>query len=788
MSILPSDSDGFLTATMKETLDQIGREIEVLKAIQQDTAATLGQLTSIANSLSNPSPPAAPPPPPGPVPRPRPLPPVPPGRPTPPAPTPVPPAPAPTPPASPRAPAMPLGEREDHGRFRRRNPVLPGPERESPGAAPARASQAMGDAADSLKGAASALASGADGIDPTVQAVKELGGIFQPMMGVLKPVGRLFGIGRKNDQREKVAWYRRIWNAIRGERPGGGGVMGLVLTGLLSMLGLLLAPVKALSKLLGVTSLIRGLRGLGGGPGGRGGGPPRPPTPPRGGLGRSLLKKLPLIGALIGGGMLASDLMAGDDPSLTPQENKTKRYGNVGSGVGGLAGGVLGMLGGPAGAIAGAMIGDQLGGMVGEWLATVDLKSITKAWNGMVATGVKLLASMTDSIKESFSKAVDVLLGIKDIIYDRVQAAKDFAGDKATTLKDAALNATYKASGGRLGTEGSDGRKAEMVKAMDAGGITDQKSKAMLMANVDHESRGFTRNEENLSYSAKGLQEVFPKYYKTAEAARADEGNPEAIANTVYGGRMGNSEVGDGYKYRGRGAIQLTGKAQYAAMGKKLGIDLVNNPDLAMDPKYSAQIAVQHWKGSGADRAAMTGDVVRARKLTNGGTNGLADVQAKYDGYLAQAKAGDLTPTHRADEGKVQAPEAANTALASTMATVKGSPAVGVTPIGPRLSVAPAMPGTQPAGVMAPTVSAPTAGMSSIRPVSTSSITAPKYSAPAPDASTVKIPPTPAVERPLLTQGKAAAPPTIQMSVPLSQIVEDRQIAHVASGGIGMGI
>ena len=504
-------------------------------------------------------------------------------------------------------------------------------------------------------------------------------------------------------------------------------------------------------------------------------------------MGRSLLKKLPLIGALIGGGMLAGDLMAGDDPNLTPQENKTKRYGNVGSGVGGLAGGVLGMLGGPAGAIAGAMIGDQLGGMVGEWLATVDLKSITKAWDRMVATGVKLLASMTDSIKEAFSKAVDALLDIKDTINDKVQTGKDYVSNKVTSAKDAALNATYKASGGRLGTEGSDGRKAELIKAMDVGGITDQKSKAMLMATVDHESGGFTRNEENLNYSAKRLQEVFPKYYKTAEAARADEGNPEAIANTVYGGRMGNSEVGDGYKYRGRGAIQLTGKAQYAAMGNKLGIDLVNNPDLAMDPKYSAQIAVQHWKGSGANQAAMAGDQVRARKLTNGGTNGLADVQAKYDGYLAQAKAGDFTPTRRADEGKVQAPEAANTALASTMATVKGSPAVGVTPIGPRLSVAPAMPGTQPIGVMAPTVSAPTAGMSSIRPVSASSITAPKYSAPAPDASTVKIPPAPAVERPLLTQGKAAAPPTIQMSVPLSQNVEDRQIAHVASGGMGMG-
>lgn len=645
----------------------------------------------------------------------------------------------------------------------------------------------MGDAADSLKGAAGALASGADGIDPTVQAVKELGGIFRPMMGVLKPVGRIFGIGRKNEQREKVTWYRRILSAIRGERPGGGGVMGLVLTGLLSMLGMLLAPVKALSKLLGVTSLIKGagslvggLRGLG-----RGGGPPRPPTPPRGGLGRSLLKKLPLIGALIGGGMLASDLMAGDDPSLTPQENKTKRYGNVGSGVGGLAGGVLGMLGGPAGAIAGAMIGDQLGGMVGEWLATVDLTSITKAWSGMVAKGVTLLASMTDSIKEAFSKAVDVVLGIKDTISDKVQTAKDYAGDKATTIKDASQNLLSKATGGRY-TGGSNARKDELIKAMDAGGITDQKSKAMLMANVDHESAGFTRNEENLNYSAKRLQQVFPKYYKTPEAARADANNPEAIANKVYGGRMGNDSAGDGFKYRGRGNIQLTGKAQYADMGRKLGIDLVNNPELAMDPKYSAQIAVQHWKSSGADKAAMAGDQGRARKLTNGGTNGLADVQGKYDGYLAQAKAGDLTPTRRADEGKVQAPEAANAALASTMAMVKGSQTVGVTPIGPRLSVAPAMPGTQPVGVMAPTVSAPATGMSSIRPVRTSAITATKYSAPAPDASTVKIPPTPAVERPLSTQGKAAAAPTIQMSVPLSQNVEDRQIAHVASGGMGM--
>ena len=778
MSILPSDSDGFLTATMKEALDQMGREIEVLKAIQRDTASTLSQLSSIANALSNPPRPPAPHPSSGPALRPRPAPPVPP-----PSPAPRPPSPAPIPPAppAPAGPPSPDHGRDESGRWRPRNPVPPGQDGAPPDNSPSRpgssnrATEAMGDAAASLKGAAGALASGADGIDPTVQAVKEIGGIFQPIMGVLRPMGRMFGIGRRpeqKNQRENVSWYRRIWNALRAPGGGGGGGMGLIMTALLSMLGMIMAPIKALGALTGFTGLVKGLGSLFGvGAGGAGGG-----------LLKGILKKIPFIGALIGGGLLASDLMAGDDPNLTPQENKTKRYGNVGSSVGGLVGGVLGMLGGPAGAIAGAVIGDQLGRMIGTWLSTFDLTSITKAWDSMVATGVKLLSGMTDSIKEAFSKAVDVVLGIKDTI----QTAKDYVGDKATSVKDAVQNVLYKKSSGRLGSEGSDGRKAELIKAMDAGGITDQKSKAMLMANVDVESSGFTESEEKLNYSAKRLQEVFPKYYKTAEAARADMGHPEAIANKVYGSRMGNTATGDGYKYRGRGAIQLTGKAQYESMGKALGIDLVNNPELAMDPKYSAQIAVQHWKGSGANRAAMTGDVVRARKLTNGGTNGLADVQAKYDGYLAQAKAGDLTPTRRADQGKVQAPYAANAALASTMSAVRGSPPLGVMPIGPSPSVASGLSSTQPVGVMAPAI--PAMSMASLKPVSASTMIAPSYAAPAPDASLVKFPTMPVVEKPLMAPSKTAGNQTIHMSVPLSQNVEDRQIAHVSSGGVGMGI
>lgn len=851
MAILPSGPDGFLVGKAAESLDKIASEIEVLKAIHKDTTETLKTLNKMALSMAGLGPavptneqapgvrmavvraPVAPrdpaakesraPAAPGTAQAPATL--AAPAMPSGPAPATVTsvvpvisPGPAPATPKRPAAPVTPAAPapRDANGRFRggAGGASDAGPSR---GEGDNRVTAAMGDAAESLRGAASAVTSGADGIDPTVQAVKEIGGIFSPLASVFKPMGRLFGRGNRSEQknhREDVTWYRRIWSAVKDPKPSGG--MGLIMTALLSMLGLLLAPIKALGRLLGMGSLGKMLGGAAGGLGGRGsrnarattgqaarasggavvGGAKEPGgkgvgakgvAGKAGRLGKGLLRRLPLIGALIGGGMLASSALAADDPNLTPEENKKQRYGNVGSGIGSLAGGVVGMLGGPAGAIAGGIIGEQLGGMVGEWLATVDLTAISAkisqtfdsvkdAWDGMVTTGIKLLAGMTDSIKDSFHRAVDTLA-------DKVQTAKDYVGDKATTIKDTGQNLLNKATGGRY-TGGSNARKDELIRAMDAGGITDPKSKAMLMANVDHESGGFTKNEENLNYSAKRLQEVFPKYYKSPEEARADANNPEAIANKVYGGRMGNTEAGDGFKYRGRGNIQLTGKAQYADMGKKLGIDLVNNPDLAMDPKYSAQIAVQHWKSSGANAAAMAGDQVRARQLTNGGTNGLAEVQGKYDGYLAQAKAGDLTPTRRADQGKVQAPEAANAAVASTLSAVKGAP-VGVTPIAPRGPMAPVMPGAQTVGVMAAPV--PVAGVASVKPINAGSMVAPRYSPPAADASMLKIAPTPAVEKPLMTPGKAAAAPPIQFSVPLSQNVEDRQIAHVAAGGMGMG-
>jgi predicted chitinase len=730
------------------------------------------------------------------------------------------------------------------------------------------AAQAIGSSiVDAAKDMSSKLTADVDNVDPAIQAAKEVSSLLSPALSLFKPLGRLFGRDKDAKQtkehRENVTWLRRIWrgqeDANKGKGRGGmGGMLGM----LLALVGAVLAPFKALGRLLGASRLLKAASSLlpgrrsrrssrGGDVGGRSGrgrdnshsrnalsadGSPidgkgkaaaaaakdaknaaKAASATKGGglkgllksmgggaakLGKGLLKKIPFIGALFGGAMLASDAMADDDPNLSPEENKKNKWGNVGSGVGGIVGGLVGMLGGPAGVIAGGIIGDALGGLVGEWLSTVDLDAIpgkigdafnslkdgaleaaTAAFNfvsdgfkGFLDVQAKAFTAVGQWIKDAWNKATDAVLGVKDTVMDKVQDGKDYVADKASSVADAGSNMLYKATGGKFGSSSSNAAKDQLIQAMDAGGITDPKSKAMLMANVDHESGGFTKKEENLNYSAKRLQEVFPKYYKDAESARADANNPEAIANKVYGGRMGNKDPGDGYKFRGRGALQLTGRAQYEEMGKKLGVDLVNNPELAADPKYSAQIAVQHWKSSGADKAAQAGDMVKARKLTNGGTNGLADVQKKYEEtYLAQAKAGDLTPTRRADEMKVAAPAAVGTAVASTMAAV-ASPK----------SLAGAQAAT-PIGIMAP---------SQVRPVSVANnaipatLAAPKVASYAPaaaDASQVKIPSMAEVKAPPPGSGGGKeGPTTVNLETPLSQNVQDRSIAHVSAGGIGM--
>ena len=188
--------------------------------------------------------------------------------------------------------------------------------------------------------------------------------------------------------------------------------------------------------------------------------------------------------------------------------------------------------------------------------------------------------------------------------------------------------------------------KDAMVKQMAESGITDPKEQAMFMAQLDHESGGFTKMEESFNYkSAARLMQVSGSARKQGQPAveKAMAQGPEAVAELMYGGRMGNKSPGDAYNFRGRGAIQLTGRENYARAGKALGIDLENHPELAAEPENSAKVAAWYWKDTKLGPAARMGDVRAVTKKINGGTNGLDDRTAKYGKYLSAASMGALS-------------------------------------------------------------------------------------------------------------------------------------------------
>jgi predicted chitinase len=136
---------------------------------------------------------------------------------------------------------------------------------------------------------------------------------------------------------------------------------------------------------------------------------------------------------------------------------------------------------------------------------------------------------------------------------------------------------------------------SNLLKKLSESGITDTKSQANILAQIQAESGGKAKSE-SLNYTPKRLLEMFPKKFKDMEDAKSTvAGGEEAIGNRIYGGRMGNT-ADEGYKYRGRGLIQLTGKDNYAKFGKMLGIDLVGNPDLANDPDIAQQLAIAYFK------------------------------------------------------------------------------------------------------------------------------------------------------------------------------------------------
>lgn len=172
---------------------------------------------------------------------------------------------------------------------------------------------------------------------------------------------------------------------------------------------------------------------------------------------------------------------------------------------------------------------------------------------------------------------------------------------------------------------------------------------AAFIAQTAHESGGYTMLVENLNYSDTTMAAVWPNRFAVLGAdkkpikengknvpnafAKALHRKPESIANTVYANRMGNGtiESGEGFLYRGRGLKQLTGKDNVTRCGQALGVDLVGNPDLLLEPEYAARSAGWFWKTNNLSKFADVEDLEGMTKKINGGLIGIADRKARYE-------------------------------------------------------------------------------------------------------------------------------------------------------------
>ena len=173
-------------------------------------------------------------------------------------------------------------------------------------------------------------------------------------------------------------------------------------------------------------------------------------------------------------------------------------------------------------------------------------------------------------------------------------------------------------------------------------GINTSLRLAHFLAQAGHESGGFRLTQENLNYGAKGLVGLFGKYFTTT-SAKDYERKPEKIANVIYANRMGNGSTasGDGWRFRGRGMIQLTGRDNYTAFGKSIGIDIPANPDVVATT-YALSSAAWFWSKNGlnaiADKGATSEVVKLITKRVNGGYIGLVDRIKHFQEYYNLVK------------------------------------------------------------------------------------------------------------------------------------------------------
>jgi putative chitinase len=173
---------------------------------------------------------------------------------------------------------------------------------------------------------------------------------------------------------------------------------------------------------------------------------------------------------------------------------------------------------------------------------------------------------------------------------------------------------------------------AALVKILPDYDINTSKRIAAFIAQCAHESGKFTAITENLNYRASSLKKVFPKYFSTDALANAYAGQPEKIANKVYANRMGNGteSSGDGWKYRGAGLIQITGKTNHQAFATSVDMPIAEVPEYLRTFEGAVQSACFFWETNKLNQYADSGDIVTLSKRINGGTNGLEDRQKYY--------------------------------------------------------------------------------------------------------------------------------------------------------------
>ncbi|UXN07532.1 glycoside hydrolase family 19 protein [Bartonella sp. HY761] len=189
----------------------------------------------------------------------------------------------------------------------------------------------------------------------------------------------------------------------------------------------------------------------------------------------------------------------------------------------------------------------------------------------------------------------------------------------------------------------SEGHKG----AWERFGVTTPIAQAKFMGQIIHESANLTRVEENLRYSAKRLCQVWPKRFPNLAAAQPYANNPQSLANKVYGNRLGNIAAGDGYKFRGRGLKQTTGLYNYVRVGMRLGLNLIANPDLLLQPDYAFLSALSFWQDNIGTKGESA-SVKEITKIVNGGYNGLNERQ------LVTERALDILDTRRIKQRELE--------------------------------------------------------------------------------------------------------------------------------------